>query len=74
MGRSLRALRADDPVITPTGRRAVIRAITAEGFCQITYLDKPGEPGEVHERLLRRLRRGLADPDPVRIDANDQVL
>lgn len=62
------AIRADDPVITPTGRRAMVRVVDVEGFAELVYLDNQ-EPGICHERLLKRLRRGQEDPSPVRVDA-----
>lgn len=65
-------IRADDPVITPTGRRALVRVVDLEGFAELLYLDNK-ELGIVHERLLRRLRRGQEDPPPVRIDAAGRV-
>lgn len=66
------AIRADDPVITPTGRRAMVRVIDVEGFAQLVYLDNR-ELGIVHERLLKRLRKGQEDPPPARVDAVGRV-
>ena len=66
------AIRADDPVITPTGRRAMVRAVDVEGFAELIYLDSR-ELGVVHERLLKRLRRGQEDPPPARIDPEGRV-
>jgi hypothetical protein len=68
----VRVLRSDDLVITPTGRRALVRVVTEEGFVHLLYLDS-SELGTVHERLLRRLRPGQEDPPPVRIDADGRV-
>lgn len=64
-----RQIRADDVVITPTNRRAQVRAITEEGFAELLYLDTR-EVGTLHERLLVRLHRGQEDPKPVRIGAD----
>lgn len=66
------AIRSDDPVITPTGRRALVRSINSDGFAHLVYLDN-GDLGLVQTRLLRPLRRGQEDPPPVRVDAVGKV-
>lgn len=61
----MRPLMADDPVVTPSGRRAIVQSIT-DGMAEVIYMDTR-EPGLVKVALLRRIEPGRALPMPVRV-------
>ncbi len=68
-----RALKQDDVVVTPMGRRAQVQVRDEEGFCELLYIDQAGDMTPtarqvtVHERLLVLAQRGRELPPPVRV-------
>lgn len=57
----------DDLVVTPSGRRALVRVIDLDGFCELRYLDD-GQGVTLHRCYVRRLQKGRETP-PVRLEA-----
>lgn len=62
----MRRVHADDTVVTPSARRAIVIRVDEEGFADVRYLDG-GEMGTVHEKLLHVVKAGRQLPPPVRV-------
>lgn len=65
-------IKTDDIVVTPSGKRAIVLRVNADGFAELRILALAEiEPLiTLHWRLLRKMLLGREQPAPVRIDAD----